>query len=247
MSKIKGILNNKIVLASIISVVVIIIIIIGLWMNSKRLTNLEKIKIEETCNKISNYLDEVYMFDDDAGKYINFAAEYLYNEENKEEFSLNDVLNIINDTFDIDYSEEDLVKVGISSRMLDKNIIYDNTSNLFKYKQNKTQADIANTLIVKYELKKMKKINKKKFEVTLDKYVVENPYEVLNYFNDYNMKQEDSSKRFNTDDIVKYLKGKENVKVIKELINKDNIENFGKIDGSIKITFVIKDNKLKIK
>ena len=187
------------------------------------------------------------MFDDDAGKYINFAAEYLYNEENKEEFSLNDVLNIINDTFDIDYSEEDLVKVGISSRMLDKNIIYDNTSNLFKYKQNKTQADIANTLIVKYELKKMKKINKKKFEVTLDKYVVENPYEVLNYFNDYNMKQEDSSKRFNTDDIVKYLKGKENVKVIKELINKDNIENFGKIDGSIKITFVIKDNKLKIK
>ncbi len=247
MNKIKGILNNKIVLASIISVVVIIIIVIGLWMNSKRLTNLEKIKIEETCNKISNYLDEVYMFDDDTGKYINFAAEYLYNEENKEEFSLNEVLNIINDTFDIDYSEEDLAKVGISSRMLDKNIIYDNTSNSFKYKQNKTQADIANTLIVKYELKKMKKINKKKFEVTLDKYVVENPYEVLNYFNDYNMKQEDSSKRFNTDDIVKYLKGKENVKVIKDLINKDNIENFGKIDGSIKITFVIKDNKLKIK
>ena len=247
MSKIKGILNNKIVLASIISVVVIIIIVIGLWMNSKRLTNLEKIKIEETCNKISNYLDEVYMFDDDARKYIDFAAEYLYNQENKEEFSLNDVLNIINDTFDIDYSEEDLAKVGISSRMLDKNIIYDNTSNSFKYKQNKTQADIANTLIVKYELKKMKKINKKKFEVTLDKYVVENPYEVLNYFNDYNMKQEDSSKRFNTDDIVKYLKGKENVKVIKDLINKDNIEKFGKIDGSIKITFVIKDNKLKIK
>ena len=247
MNKIKGILNNKIVLASIISVVVIIIIVIGLWMNSKRLTNLEKIKIEETCNKISNYLDEVYMFDDDTGKYINFTAEYLYNEENKEEFSLNEVLNIINDTFDIDYSEEDLAKVGISSRMLDKNIIYDNTSNSFKYKQNKTQADIANTLIVKYELKKMKKINKKKFEVTLDKYVVENPYEVLNYFNDYNMKQEDSSKRFNTDDIVKYLKGKENVKVIKDLINKDNIENFGKIDGSIKITFVIKDNKLKIK
>ena len=247
MSKIKGILNNKIVLASIISVVVIIIIVIGLWMNSKRLTNLEKIKIEETCNKISNYLDEVYMFDDDARKYIDFAAEYLYNQENKEEFSLNDVLNIINDTFDIDYSEEDFAKVGISSRMLDKNIIYDNTSNSFKYKQNKTQADIANTLIVKYELKKMKKINKKKFEVTLDKYVVENPYEVLNYFNDYNMKQEDSSKRFNTDDIVKYLKGKENVKVIKDLINKDNIEKFGKIDGSIKITFVIKDNKLKIK
>ena len=247
MSKIKGILNNKIVLASIISVVVIIIIVIGLWMNSKRLTNLEKIKIEETCNKISNYLDEVYMFDDDARKYIDFAAEYLYNQENKEEFSLNDVLNIINDTFDIDYSEEDFAKVGISSRMLDKNIIYDNTSNSFKYKQNKTKADIANTLIVKYELKKMKKINKKKFEVTLDKYVVENPYEVLNYFNDYNMKQEDSSKRFNTDDIVKYLKGKENVKVIKDLINKDNIEKFGKIDGSIKITFVIKDNKLKIK
>ena len=247
MSKIKGILSNKIVLASIISVIVVIIIVIGLWINSKKLTNLEKIKIEETCDKISNYLDEVYMFEDDNGKYINFAAEYLYNVENKDEFTVKDVLNTINDTFDINYSEEDLSKIGISARMLDKNIIYDNTSNIFKYKQNKTQADIANTPIVKYELKKMKKISKKKFEVVLDKYIVENPYEVLNYFNDYNMKQEDTSKKYNTDEIVKYLKGKENIKVIKDLINKDNIENFGKIDGSIKITFVIKDNKLKIK
>ena len=230
MSKIKGILSNKIVLASIISVIVVIIIVIGLWINSKKLTNLEKIKIEETCDKISNYLDEVYMFEDDNGKYINFAAEYLYNVENKDEFTVKDVLNTINDTFDIN-----------------KNIIYDNTSNIFKYKQNKTQADIANTPIVKYELKKMKKISKKKFEVVLDKYIVENPYEVLNYFNDYNMKQEDTSKKYNTDEIVKYLKGKENIKVIKDLINKDNIESFGKIDGSIKITFVIKDNKLKIK
>lgn len=247
MNKIKEILNNKIVLASIISVIVIIIIIIVFLINSKKLTNLEKIKIEETCDKISNYLDEVYVYEDDNGKYINFAAEYLYNEENKEEFSLKDVLNIINGTFDIDYDEEDLSKIGVSSRMLDKNIVYDSTSNLFKYKQNKTQTDIANTAIIKFELKKIKKINKQKFEVILDKYVVENPYEILNYFNDYNIKQEDSSKRYNTDDIVKYLKGKENVKVIKDLITKDNIENFGKIDGNIKITFVIKDNKLKIK
>ena len=110
------------------------------------------------------------------GKYINFAAEYLYNENNKEEFSLKDVLDVINDTFDINYGDEDLSKIGVSSRMLDKNIVYDNTSSLFKYKQNKTQIDIANTPIIKYELKKIKKISKKKFEVTLEKYVVENPY-----------------------------------------------------------------------
>ena len=247
MKKIIEILHNKIVLASILTIVFVSIIGIGFFINEKKLTKLEKIKIEETCNKISNYLDEIYMYEDDSGKYINFAAEYLYNENNKEDFSLKEVLNVINDTFDIDYGDEELSKIGISSRMLDKNIVYDNTSNLFKYKQNKTQIDIANTEIVKYELKKIKKINKKKFEVTLEKYVVENPYEILNYYNDYNMNQSDSSKRINTDDIVKYLKGKENVKVIKDLINKDNIEIFGKIDGSIKITFVIEDNKLKIK
>jgi len=247
MKKIIEILHNKIVLASILTIVFFSIIGIGFFINEKKLTKLEKIKIEETCNKISNYLDEIYMYEDDSGKYINFAAEYLYNENNKEDFSLKEVLDVINDTFDIDYGDEELSKIGISSRMLDKNIVYDNTSNLFKYKQNKTQIDIANTEIVKYELKKIKKINKKKFEVTLEKYVVENPYEILNYYNDYNMNQSDSSKRINTDDIVKYLKGKENVKVIKDLINKDNIEIFGKIDGSIKITFVIEDNKLKIK
>ena len=247
MKKIIEILHNKIVLASILTIVFVSIIGIGFFINEKKLTKLEKIKIEETCNKISNYLDEIYMYEDDSGKYINFAAEYLYNENNKEDFSLKEVLDVINDTFDIDYGDEELSKIGISSRMLDKNIVYDNTSNLFKYKQNKTQIDIANTEIVKYELKKIKKINKKKFEVTLEKYVVENPYEILNYYNDYNMNQSDSSKRINTDDIVKYLKGKENVKVIKDLINKDNIEIFGKIDGSIKITFVIEDNKLKIK
>lgn len=247
MNKVKEILHNKIVLVSVLIVLVGAIIGVGLFTNEKKLTKLEKIKIEETCNKISNYLDEVYMYKDDNGKYINFAAEYLYNENNKEEFSLKDVLDVINDTFDINYGDEDLSKIGVSSRMLDKNIVYDNTSSLFKYKQNKTQIDIANTPIIKYELKKIKKISKKKFEVTLEKYVVENPYEILNFYNDYNVKQNDSSKRYDTDDIVKYLKGKESVKVVKDLITKDNIEVIGKIDGSVKITFVIEDNKLKIK
>lgn len=248
MTKVKEILHNKKILAIIISVIVLLIVIVTIFIiNSKKITNLEKIKIEETCDKISNYLDEIYLEEDDDGKYINFAIEYLYNEKNKEEFSLEEVLEVINDTFDISYNEEDLSKTGISARMLEKNIVYDSTANLFKYKFNKTQSDIANSIIVKYGLRKMKKINKKMFEVTLDKYVVENPYEILNYYNDYNIRQNDSSKRYNTDDIVKYLKGKENVKVIKDLINKDNIEEFGKIDGSVKITFVIKDNKLKIK
>lgn len=248
MNKIKEILHNKKFIAILIAIIVLIIALVIIFaMNSKKLTNLEKIKIEETCNSISNYLDEIYLYDDDNGKYINFAAEYLYNEKGKEEFSMTELLEVINNTFDINYNEEEISKIGISSRMLDKNIIYDSTSNLFKYKNNKTQSDIANTPIVKYELKKMKKVNKKKFEVILEKYVVENPYEVLNYFNDYNMKQTDTSKRYNTDDIVKYLKGKENIKVIKDLVNRDNINDFGKIDGEVKITFVIKDDKLKIK
>lgn len=247
MSKIKQILNNKKIVILCAIILVALLIVLGIIINNKRLTKLEKIKLEEASEKVSDYLEEILLNPDDEGKYISFAIEYLYNEQNKEEFEVEEILSVINDTFDVNYTEEDIFSIGISLQMLEKGIVFDSTSNLFKYKSNKTQVDIANTTIVKYQVKKIKKINKSKFEVTYDKYVVENPYEVLNYYNNYNISRTEDEEKYDTSNIVKYLKGEKKIKVIKDVINEDNIEKVGKIDGSIKITYVIKDNKLKIK
>ena len=78
-----------------------------------------------------------------------------------------------------------------------------------------------------------------------DKYVVENPYEVLNYYEDLNLKKEKD--RYDTTDIVEYLKGNKKIGVIKDAINEKNIDKFGKIDGNISVTFIVKNNKVLIK
>ena len=240
----RKIISNKKILAIVIaSILVVVGIIIFIYNSNHKLTKLEKIKITEFSDKYSNYMDEVEL-GNDKGKYINFAIEYLYNTTDEEEFSLDKVTKVINDTYAINYSDEDIQKIGISEGMLNKGIVYDSEKNSFKYNVSKTRADIAETTIIKYELKSIKKINKNKFEAVYDKYVVENPYQILNYFDKHNIENEDD--KIDTKDIVAYLKGEAKIGVVKDLINKDNIKEFGKIDGNVKVNLVIKNNKLII-
>ena len=251
MDKVKNILkkvisNKKILISVIAAILVVVGIIVFIYVSNHKLTKLEKIKITEFSEKVADYMDEVEVGKDDKGKYINFAIEYLYNTTDKEEYPLDEVLKIINDTYDVKYSDEDIQKIGISEGMLNKGIVYESGKNVFKYNASKTRADIAATKIVKYEMKKIKKINKNRFEVTYDKYIVENPYEILNYFDKYNIEKEDSEEKIDTKEIIAYLKGETKVGVVKKLITKDNIKEFGKIDGNLKVNFVIKNDKLII-
>ena len=164
-----------------------------------------------------------------------------------------DVIDIINNKFLIKYDEKKIIDIGISEAMLNKGIVYDSTKNVFKYNNNNTRLDIANEKIVKYELKQIKKINKNKFKVIYDQFVVENPYEIYNYYNEKNIEKNEitdiTKGEVNKDDltlITDYLKGEEKVSKIKNMINKDNIKKFGNIDGEISIIYVIKDKKLVI-
>ena len=251
MNKIKEIFkkifaNKKILFIIVGAILLVAALIVFLYVNSHKLTKLEKIKITEFSDKYADYMDEVEDSKDDKGRYINFAIEYLYNNSDKDSYPLDEVLNIINEVYDVSYSDEDIQKIGISEGMLNKGIVYDSGENSFKYNISKTRADIAATPIVKYNIQKIKKINKNNFEVIYDKYTVENPYEILNYFDKYNIEKEDPEEKIDTKDIIAYLKGETKVGVIKKLITKDNIKEFGKIDGDIKIKLVIKNNKLII-
>ncbi len=43
------------------------------------------------------------------------------------------------------------------------------------------------------------------------------------------------------------MKGNRKISVVKDLIDEDNIDKFGKIDGEVSVLYVIKNKKLVIK
>ncbi len=138
--------------------------------------------------------------------------------------------------------------------MLEKGITFDSSTKVFKYASKATRLDIANKAIVKYHLKDIKKQSKDKFKVTYEKYIVENPYDIFNYFNNNNIAKNDIDEitKGDTDkkeltDITEYLKGNRKISVVKDLIDEDNIDKFGKIDGEVSVLYVIKNKKLVIK
>lgn len=243
MEKIKNLLKHKYVIVYSFLLVIFIIFLIVILFSSKKITKFERARITQFNMEISNYIDEVIDAQDD-GKYINFAIEYLYNNTNKKEYSIDDIKNTINNYFDVDYDENKILNVGITKSMLDKGIVYDSGDKVFKYNNKKTGADIIDTEIVKYNLKNIKKINNNKFEIVIEKYVVENPLKILNYYNEQNNSKDDDF--YDTKDIQDYIKGNNKVKVVKDAINEDNIKEIGKIDKTKKMTLIIKKDKLLI-
>lgn len=244
LSKIKKIPKKTIIviLISLIVIIAGIVLTITLVTNAHKLTKLEEIKIKEVNAKISNYLEEYLQSEEDQGRYITFALEYLYNTTDKTEFSSEEVLEVINDTFNVNYNLEDLVNIGITKNMLDKAIEYNSASNSYKYENKKTQADIAETPIIKYELTNIKKVKKEKYTITYDKYIIEDPHTMLNYYSNQNIEGED----YDLSIIRNYIKGTGKIVTVKNWIDIKDIDNYGKKDGSIEIEFVIKDNKLVI-
>ena len=227
-----------------VGLLLVVFIIIVILLNTLVFSRLEKVKINEVNENIANYIDEVVLYPEDEGRYINFAIEYLYNTTDKKKFSFDEVLEVINNTFQVDYDEKKLEDIGITIEMVNKGIVIEGNNHEYVYNNSKTRADIANTKLVKFYPKNTKRISLNQYKVTYDKYLVENPYEILNYYDEKNINSED---KYDTTKIVEYLKGNEKSSAIKEAITTDNIEKIGKIDGQVTITFIVKNNKVLIK
>ena len=88
---------KKNILLNIIVLLLIMCLIFILVYNFK-LTSLEKVKIEEFDKKTSYYMED-YVDSDDKGKYIIYALDYLNNTKVKNEFTISEVLDVINNTF----------------------------------------------------------------------------------------------------------------------------------------------------
>ena len=224
----KTILLNILVLFLIISLIFILVY-------NFKLTNLERVKIEEFDKRTSNYMED-YAESDDKGKYIIYAIDYLSDVKDKNEFAVSEIVDVINNTFNEEIDEKKIYNIGITSEMLDKGIVLDDKNKKFIINNKKSRQDIANQKVVKYQLVDISKKNRNKFVLTYEKYIVEDPYTALNYYNNSDKKNynEDISKV-----ITAYLKGDTNIYKFKNIINKDNIKEFGKIDGKKEVTLIV--------
>ena len=232
---------RKSIYLNIILLLLVIFLIFILVYNFK-LTKLEKIKLDEFDKKVSYYLED-YIDSNDEVKYIIFSINSLNGETDKKEFTTKDVIDRINDTFDIKYTKKDIIKTGITEAMLENGIVYADDKDMFIYNNKKTRQDIANETVIKYSIKKVKKINKNKFELIYDIYEVKDPYKILNYFNGLSSKSSNDEK---SKIVLSYLKGDSSKKDLKTTINEKNINKFGKITGKKKVILIVKDGKLLI-
>ena len=223
-------------------IVIILLVIAGvvLFFVNRRLSNLEKVKIDEFNNEIVDYLEEV-SDTDDKGKYISFAIKYLTDKENKNSFSDDEIINTINKFFNVDYDINSLEKIGITSKMAEEGITHD--INKYSYNNVMTKKDLASKKIIKYNQSNINKKINNKYEVTFERLVVDNPYDVLNYYSSLN---QDAENTIDIKDLNKYLNGEDSIKNIKKYIEVETIEKYGKKDGNIRVTYIIKNDKLLI-
>ena len=227
----KTILLNILVLLLIVSLIFILIY-------NFKLTNLERVKIEEINKRTENYMED-YVDSDDDGKYIIYAIDYLSNVNNQNEISVKEVLDVINDTFNEEIDEKKLYSIGITNKMLEKGIVLDDKNKKYIISNVRTRQDIAEEKIIKYELINISKKSRNKFVLTYKKYVIDDPYQMLNYYNNSDSKTYDEKI---SKTIISYLKGESDVYSVKSIINKDNIDKFGKEDGKREITLIVNSN-----
>ena len=239
LDKIKKFHGDKIIKDTVILLVLIVLVFI-FFKNS--ITNLEKIKLEEKSYEISDYFDE--LTNNEKSNYFNFAIEYLYNTKAKEEFTIREILDVINSNFDVAYTEKDILDLGTTGDMVNRGVMYDGALNGYKYLNDVTPTDIANKAITYFKIKKISKINENKFKIIYDRYILENPYEVLNYYNDYNIQHEDD--RIDTTVVIDYLKGNKKIGEFKKIVREETKTSFGKKNGTIEVTYIIKNNKLLV-
>ncbi len=229
------------------ALIVVVILLLGvIVINKKSITPVERIKLEEESNSVSENIN-VIEEKQDLDSCVIYTINYYASEKEINKISIKDINKYIKNHFNIKTSEKEISKLGITPNMLEERITFNPTENTYeKSTDKKTYADIAGEKIEKYREEKIKKKSNNKFVVTYKKYVVKDPYKILNYYTDMNNKNEKKVTKYNTEEIDKYLKGEESKKTIKKYITEKNIGKIGKEEGKVKITYIIRDGNILI-
>ena len=232
---------------------VAIIIVAGVIIFSPKqtefpLSELERISLEERSAKAANYLEELDRneeIDKDAAhnpiandypldRYIAFALEYNYNENDKTELTVKEIKKFLETVFDGEFDEKDINSVGISPLLLDKNVSDDPVGEVYSIRKDFDKRQIADISISKYIIKKsFTNKDKSIYTIIYDKYTAKSPYDILPHIDGANTKD--------------YLEGKGKVTSFKNAINSDNAKKITNLEKETIVEYILKDNQLKIK
>lgn len=222
---------------------------------TKNISGIEKKELLRVSNDLVYFIEDIKDSDSkDIDKYIIYALDYAYNKESKNSMTCDEIYNFLTDNFTIKISVDDIKNIGITPLMLDRNIVYDDSKQSYILGINSDARKIAETPITYYKVEKISKSNKKKFVIKYKKYVIENPYDMLNYYinkntNSEGKEDENGNVQYDLVDILpirNYLLGNGKLLDFKKAINDEDIKNYGKSSGTLKITFTVKDDKIYI-
>ena len=232
MDKIKNMIKDKIMY--IIVGIIIVILLFLLIINYHKLLPLEEASITNYSNKMMRYMDVLEK--ENLDYYVCYTVTYYKNEYNKNSVSVNEIVNFINKHFNKKVTKKEIESLGVTPYMIEKYITYNDGEKKYTITTDElSYADIAKIKVVNYDIEKIKKINKKIYEITYNKYVIDNPYDILNYYVD--KKKEDEAEIVNN-----YLRGKASRKDIDKYIT----NKIGKKKDTIKVKYVIDDGNILI-
>ena len=209
------------------------------------LSELEAIALDEKTQKAINYLEEIdtgdevnrngnNILDYPLDRYIAFALEYNYNENNKTDITVKEIEQLLESIFDADFKTEDINNVGISPRLLDKNVTHDPVGQVYTIKPQTNKRIIADIPVTKYiENKKYANRDKTIYTTIYDKYTAKSPYDIIPHTNGEGVKD--------------YLEGKGRIISLKKVVDKEAAEKITQPAKQTTIEYVIKDSKILIK
>ena len=240
-SKLRNIFLNKKFYFS-IGLLIVVAIITVLSINLFRINKLERAALTDFSDKILPYLDDIDYENedyeaDDISKYITFAMEYNFGENNKTEGSYDELNGITQKLFNYKIPEEEF-KNGISSPQLAHKYVgfmYDKE----KYTITRDYIDerlVTITPITVYIEKSAHKFGKN-YTVTYQKYEFETPYKIIDYTATHDI---------SIPDFKDYLEGKATAANLKRAVTKECAEAQGELKKEIKVTYTIKEDRLQV-
>ena len=205
----------------------------------QKLSDAEQALLSQFNEKVLPYLDEIdsdqTFSPHEEEKLIAFAVMQAYGEENKTEFTLGEINNIIGQFFNKEISTENYDQNTPSPYLQEKGIYYMLGEDRYIYEpRTKSKHEIASTPINAY-IQKEAKIRNNVITVTYSKYLIEDPYAVLN---------DASGAQKDTTGVGDYLAGKGKAKNLKRLISAENADKVATFQKDYTLTLEIKNNKI---
>ena len=222
---------------------------------TKNISGIEKKELLRVSNDFIYYIEDIKDSNSkDIDKYIIYALDYTYNSTSKNSMTCDEIYDFLSENFNIKTSVDEIKNMGVTPLMLDRNIVYDDSKSSYAIVANNDARKIAETPIVYYKMEKISKSNKKKFVIKYKKYIIENPYDMLNYYIDKNTNstnKEDNEEKSDNDfvDIIpirNYLLGNGKIVDFKKSIKDEDISKFAKSSGTLKVTYIVKNDKIYI-